>query len=112
MALPETNLFTCSILNTATDSEQKDITGYTLCGVFLPSTFDGTALKFKAAPTFGAAGSVVNDGAGDLSLTVAASKYAAVDPAKFKGIRYVNLTAGTAQTGDTTGIILVVKQDV
>ena len=88
MAVAETNKFTCTIADSATDSDQVDITGYTLCGVFLPAAFDGTALKFKAAPTAGGTDYVVNDGAGDLSLTVAASKYVAIDKVNlFKGIR-------------------------
>jgi hypothetical protein len=111
VALPETNLFTTSIADTATDSTEVDITGYVPVGFFLPASFDGTALKFKAAPTLGGTKYVINDGAGDLSLTVAASKYIGVDPAKFRGVRYLTLTAGTSQSGATSGIIIVVKQD-
>lgn len=101
---------TVTIADSATDSGAVDLAGQVLVGCFLDSGFDGTTLKFKASTTLGGTFSVVNDGAGDLSKTVAASKYVALDPAVFAGIRYLKFTAGTSQTGSTT--ITVVSRPV
>jgi hypothetical protein len=94
--------FTATIANGATDSGEIDLAGCTLCGVFLPAEFDGTALKFKAASAAGGTFVAVVDGAGaDVSKTCAASKYLPLNPADFAGVRFLKLTAGTAQTGDS-----------
>lgn len=76
-----------------------------LVGITLPAEFDGTAMTFTSADSFAGTYYTVNNGAGDLSLTVAASKYVGFtkDVAEiFKGIRYVKPTSGTNQsTSDT-----------
>lgn len=75
-----------------------DLKGRVLVGVFLPAALDGTTLGFTVAETLAgtyvslmSAGSVV-------SITVAASRYIALDPDVFRGVRFVKPVVG-AQTG-------------
>ncbi len=93
---------TTTIADSGTVSGEVDLSGCTLCGVFLPSTFDGTTLKFQAATESGGTFVAVVDGAGaDVSKTCAASKYLPLNPADFAGVRFLKLVAGTGQTGAT-----------
>lgn len=89
---------TVTIANAATDSDAIDLQGLTLCGVHLPSGFDGTSLAFKTSTTLGGTYTTVADGAADIAKVVAASRYVALDPSVFAGIRFLKLVGG-AQTG-------------
>lgn len=80
-----------------------------LTGITLPATFDGTALTFTQADSYAGTYYTVNNGAGDLSLTVAASKYIGFNQDNseiFKGIRYLKPVCGTSQSTTDTIIIL------
>jgi hypothetical protein len=91
---------TATIANGATVSGGVDLRGSTLCGLFLPAEFDGTAVTFQACATEGGTFVPVQDGAGAaVSKTVAASQYVPLDPATFAGIQFLKVVAGTAQTG-------------
>lgn len=76
-----------------------DLTGQTVCGVYVPAEYDGTTLKFEAAATLGGTYLPVygTDGV-EVSYTVAASRYVPLDPAVFAGIRYLKPVTPT-QTG-------------
>ena len=85
-----------------------DIADMVLCGVYLPSTFDGTTLGFTACDTATGTFLTVRDGRNGaaVSYTVAASSYVALDPALFAGIRYIKLAPGTTQTTTSTAAVL------
>lgn len=107
------NIPTVTIANGATQSNAIDLFGYTICGIFIPSTFDGTTLTVQVAPT--AAGTYVNAQAASsastvLTLTVAASQYVPIENlAVVKGWRHIKLTSGTSQS--TTDTILTLAVD-
>jgi len=92
---------TATIASGGTTSGAIDCEGATLCGVFLPSTFDGTTLGFTAATSAGGTYFTLHSDGAALSLTVAASTYVALDPSIFAGVRHVKFVAGTQSTTDT-----------
>lgn len=87
-----------------------DIGGFKLCGLFVPTAFAGTTLKFKVSHSETAPASSLSmmrnaDGT-DYTVTVAAP--AGADPfsfiklpvADFAGVKHIALLAGTAQAAD------------
>lgn len=97
----DVNTETVTIAGSATTSGELDLTSKTLCGVTLDSGFDGTSLGFTVATTSGGTFVTLHDGSADVSKTVAASRYIALDPSLFAGVRYMKFVAGS-QTGATT----------
>jgi hypothetical protein len=92
-----------TIASGAATSAALDCGGRTLCGVYLPSTFDGTALTFSVSWD-GTNFFALWSGGAAYSVTVAASTYQELDPAKFAGVKSVKFTSGTNQA--TTDTIL------
>src|SRR5687768_13749974 len=98
-----------TIASGSSTSAVVDLHGSELCGVFLPSTFDGTALKLQAAPAADGTFVTVENGAGtpaDVTLTASShSKYvplAAADRDAIRGLRFLKfVTASSQATTDT-----------
>lgn len=91
-----------TILNgAAIPADGVDLGGKTLCGVVLPASFAGAALKFLTAETLSGTYVEVQDGAGaDYTVVPTASKYVPVDSAKFLGVRFLKIQSASVQTGD------------
>lgn len=72
---------------------------YSLVGIYTDSTFAGTAITFTAVqpPGSGTYVSVRKDDGSAKSVTVAASRYTALAPSEFAGIRFLKITSGTTQ---------------
>lgn len=107
---------TATIATGGTTSEAVDLHGCELCGVFLPSTFDGTTLTLLAAPTAdGTYVAVENGAASPANVTItatAASKYAplaAADRDAVRGLRFMKFVAGSTQTTTDTILTLNVR---
>lgn len=95
-------LYTLVIANGQTVSSAIDIKNTTLVGMFVP-TFTGTTITFQASQALG--GSYVNmvDGAGNvISKTVASTQYLYLDPNIFAGVRFLQVTSGSAEGGTRT----------
>ena len=95
---------TATIANGATESEAVDLGGLELAGIFVPDTFDGTAISVKVAPSLDGTYVTLREADSDFSVTVAASRYVPIENlALFAGAQYIKLVSGTAQaTTDTT----------
>ncbi len=92
---------TATITNgNTTPTAGVDLEGKTLCGVTLDSGFDGTTLGFTVATTLDGTYNTMHNGTADYSKTVAASRYVALNPADFAGVRYIKPVTGS-QTGHT-----------
>ena len=76
--------------------------GLSLVGISLPASLTGTALKFQACDTVDGTFLPVYNSAGEISLTVAASRYIAVDPKDFQGIQFLKLVSGTTEIAERT----------
>ena len=102
----------CHLNVTVTDAENTtpttgiDLLGYSLAGISFPSTFDGTALTFTVCDTQGGTYLAMIDKNGTTyTVTCAASRYVALPPADFAGIRFIKPVCSTAQS--TTDTIFV-----
>ena len=93
-----------------TTSQEIDLAGVGLCGLFLPATFDGATLTIAASPVSGGAFVTVQSGGTDYTLASAASKYCPVENlAVVAGLRFVKLVAGTVQTATDTVVTLATR---
>ena len=98
--------FTTTILNTATDSDDTDLGQATLVGVYIPASFTGTSISFKAATTQDGTYAPIKDGAGALvSKTVAAGDYITLDPVTFAGVQFLKVVSGSAEGADRSLIL-------
>lgn len=94
---------TAVIASGQTTSGAIDLVGTALVGLFMPSAFTGTAVTFTAAATLTGTYLAVTDSTGAaVSATVAASKYVALSPTTFAGLRYVKLVSGSSEGADRT----------
>jgi hypothetical protein len=107
---------TVDIETSTTVSSAIDLHGATLVGIFLPSTFNGTALTLQASSTIDGAYVAVEDGAGspaNITLTAtAASKYIAISAAiqdQLRGVRFLKIVTSTAQADTDTVITLALR---
>ncbi len=102
---------TATIANGQTDSGVIDLSGLELVGLFIPSNFSATSLTFQAATSAGGTFVGVQDGYGSAySLSVAASKYVPIHNFNvIAGLRFLKLTAASAQTPTDAVITLALR---
>ena len=84
-----------------TPAAGTDLGGRLLVGVTIPAGLDGTSLGFAVAATLNGTYNTLMYGGAAVSITVAASRYVALDPGLFAGVRFVKPVLAT-QTGDIT----------
>lgn len=82
--------------------------GASLVGIITPSALTGTAFTFTAALISGGTFVPVYDESTAYSLTVGTSRYIAVKPATFAGIRFFKVVSGSSEGGDRA-LTLVVR---
>ncbi len=94
-----------------TDSAAIDLSGLELVGFFIPSNFTATTISIQAAPSSTGTYVVAQDGSGaTYSLTVAANKYVPINNFNIvAGLRFIKLTAGTAQASTDAIITLAMR---
>lgn len=86
-----------------TNSSIVSMPGRTICGLYVPHSFAGSAVKVEAFrndtdPT----GFVVADAAGvDREIAVAAGKYTPLAPADFAGVERFRLVSDAAEAANT-----------
>ena len=107
---------TVTIASSTTVSNAIDLHGTTPVGIFLPSTFNGTALTFQASTAFDGTYVAVEDGGAspaNVTLTAtAASKYIAIPAAiqeQLRGVRFLKVVTSTAQADTDTILTLALR---
>lgn len=102
-----------TIASGGTTSNEVDLAGTTLVGLYIPSTFDGTTLTLTAAPTAGGthvAVQIDHTSASSYTITTTASRYVPLaNLAIPSGLRFIKLVAGSSQTTTDTVITLVTR---
>ncbi|TAE32095.1 MAG: hypothetical protein EAY65_07365 [Alphaproteobacteria bacterium] len=85
--------------------------GVSLCGVIIPSTYDGASLSLEMSSAIDGTYVAVGNGAGGVfSLNVAPNRYEPIiELPIIAGIMYVRLVASTAQTTTDSVLQLVVR---
>jgi hypothetical protein len=90
------NFTTATIANAGTTSGAIDLTVGSLCGIYLPATFTGTALSFTCSPTLTGTYQTWKDATGaDIALVVAQGNNYKINPADFIGVKFLKLIAST-----------------
>lgn len=108
-------LYTVTIAGSASLSGAVDLGPFTLCGLLLASTWDTNVISFAASTTLGGTYVPILSASGAEVATgsIAASKWIALDPADFAGIRFLKIRSGTSSAavnqGDDTIVTLVVR---
>lgn len=90
-------------INGSTTSEEIDLSGTTLVGIYWPASLVGTSLKIQASATSGGTFSTIVDQDNvDYSITVDSSAgYAYIDPIVTAGARFVKLVSSASETSKT-----------
>lgn len=97
-----------TIANGATTSGAVDLTGTTLVGLHMPAAFTATAVTFTVAESAGGTYRTLYSAGADVTITVAAAKYVALDPSVFAGARFIRIVSGAAE-GAARTIILATR---
>lgn len=86
-----------TIANGVQVSSVIDQSSMTLIGVKVPSAFTGTTITFQMCDTSGGTYVDVYNSAGQVSYTVAPSRYVAINPADLQGCAFLKIKSGTAE---------------
>ena len=90
---------TTNIASGATTSSEIDLSGTTICGIYIPSAFTGTGLTFSASTVSGGTFVSIRDGAGNaISKTIAAGQY----PTDFVGVRFLQIVSNATEAAART----------
>lgn len=94
-----------------TDSGAIDLSGLELVGFFTPSNLTATSISIQTAPALSGTYVPAQDGFGTTySVNVAASKYVPISNYNVvAGLRFIKLTAGTAQASTDAIITLALR---
>lgn len=87
------------ISSSTTVSEAVGTNGLRLVGVITPATINSTALTFQGSVDDSTYVPIHAVGGGAYTVTVAASRFTAVDPAQF-GVNYLKVVCGSAELAD------------
>jgi hypothetical protein len=71
-----------------------------LVGMQMPSAFTGSAITFEQSSDAGTTWQAVYNGGSSYSITIATSKYHALDPNVFAGIRLLRIVSGSSEAAD------------
>lgn len=82
--------------------------GMALCGILMPAAFTGTALTFVVCNTSGGTYQPLYNSSGQVSYTVAASRYIAITPVDFAGVAFFKIVSGSSE-GATRTLICSMK---
>lgn len=73
--------------------------GSSLCGIQIPASFTGTSLTFLAATLVGGPYQPVYNKSGQVSYTVAAGQFIAIDPVDFYGVVFLQIESNATEAG-------------
>lgn len=74
-------------------------------GIQIPAAFTGTSITFEVCDTLGGTYLPLYNSAGQVSYTVAVSRYVAIDPKDFQGVAFFKVKSGSAEGGARSLII-------
>lgn len=100
------------ISNGTSASQQIDLAGNSLCGLFIPASFTGTSIKLSVATTSGGAASVLQKdevGGGDYTISVSTGKYVPISNLSIlAGVRFITLISSANEAAERS-ITLAVR---
>ena len=88
-----------TIAASSTTSGALACSGFTFCGVQIPAAFTGTTVTFLVSSD-GTTFQPLYNAAGQVSYTVAAGHYIAIDPKDFYGAAYVKIVSNATEASN------------
>jgi hypothetical protein len=95
-------------ITSGTTTDEIDIKGGTLVAVLIPASVSSTTMTITASPTSGGTFTTIYDGlaqyvsaAGNLSFTIAASKWVIIPASAVVGFNFIKLVFGSSETSKT-----------
>jgi hypothetical protein len=79
-----------------------------LCGIQIPASFTGTSLSFLAATSLSGPFQPVYNKSGQVTYTVAAGRYVAIDPSDFYGVVFLQIVSNASE-GASRALICSMK---
>lgn len=74
--------------------------GMSPCGLYLPAAMTSTTLKFSAALLVAGTLNPLYNSSGEVSYTIAAGRFLALNPADFYGIQFIQFKLDTNEAAD------------
>jgi hypothetical protein len=96
-----------SIASGQTTSAAISLGGFSLVGILTPAALTGTAFTFTVSAD-GTTYVPLYNSAGAVSYTVAASRYIAINPVDFYGVKFLKIVSGSSEAA-TRALTLSVK---
>lgn len=90
---------TLTVADSATDSDIAALGDYRVVGIIFPASFESTAVTFKGGVSADALYPVYAVGGSAVSVTMAHTRFVALDPALLAGVPVIQAICGTGQTG-------------
>lgn len=88
-------------------SAAYDLKGYTLVGLMMPTTFNGTAITFKVAPSLNGTYTDLYDTVGAIaSVSVTASRAYSLDAKTFQGFQFMKFKSTAIEASRSINISL------
>jgi hypothetical protein len=93
-----------TIAASATTSDAINLSGLQVVAIDMPAAVTGTTMTFTASSSLGGTYDTVTEvgGASNYSITLAASKWTAVDVRVFAGIPFLKLVSGSSEAATRT----------
>lgn len=79
-------------------SAEVDLRNRVLAGIHMPAAWTAAAITFEVATVSGGTFQDVYAAGSEVSETVAAGQYVAVDPLYYHGLKYIKVRSGTSGT--------------
>ena len=98
--MPRVSLEPVTIASGQTTSNQVELNGRTVVGVYMPAAFTGSALTFLVEDADGNDKTMADGAGADVSKTVAADKMVLLNPADFAAVNKVKLVSGSSEAAD------------
>lgn len=96
---------TVVITSGGTVSSTSAMANYALVGITFPAAMTGTTVTFKGSTASGGTFVPVYNSSGQVSYTIAASRYYAIDPKDFLGTLYLQVVSGSSEGADRSLVL-------
>lgn len=91
------------IAQSSTTSAEINLQGTTLCGLFIPSTMDGTSLTFQVANASGGTFYDMRDIYNNLiTAQITDGDFVYIDPTLFAGVQFIKIISDATETAERT----------
>lgn len=86
-----------TIANGQTASSAISGGGMVLCGINIPAAFTGTTITFTVSSSLAGTYNPLYNSSGQVSYTVAPSRYVAIVPQDFAGVAFFKIVSGSSE---------------